>query len=90
MKAFFEIENDKVVAIELGNDVVSQGSGHQVYIEEHVAYQIDKCELYMDGVTPKLRVRDGETIDIPHKTEKELRKEELERELYELENEDAE
>lgn len=67
IKAFFEIEDGDVIAVELGNDVVSQGSGYQVYIEEHVAYQIDKCELYTDGVTPRLRLRDGEVIDIQQK-----------------------
>lgn len=86
IKVFFEIEDDDVVAVELGNNVVSQSSGYQFYVDKNIALQIDKCELYMDGVTPKLRVRDGETIKDPQKTEKELEIERLEEELDRIKN----
>jgi len=87
VKAFFSTndENDNLT-IHLGNGVVVNETGFQFYIDDYVAAQIDKCELYMEGFRPKLRVKEGETLEVPTKTVKQLREEELRRELYELEN----
>lgn len=84
VKVFFVVEDDLVTSIKVGNQVVPVEMGYQFYVEEHVALQIDKCELYMDGVTPRLRIRDGEEIEFPQKTDEEIRIEQLERELYDL------
>ena len=84
VKVFFVVEDGLVTSIKAGNQVVPVEMAYQFYVEEHVALQIDKCELYMDGVAPKLRVREGEEIEVRQKTEEELRIEQLERELYDL------
>lgn len=86
VKVFFVVEDGNVISVKAGNQVVPTETGYQFYVEEHIALQIDKCELYMEGFTPKLRVCDGETIDIPQLTEKEKRKKQLEYELEQLEN----
>ncbi len=48
----------------------------------------DKVKVFIaiDGFSPKLALKDGETIKEPQKTEKELRMEKLRKELEELEN----
>jgi len=87
VKVFFSTneENDNLT-IHLGDGVIVNEIGFQFYIDDYVAEQIDKCELYMDGFKPRLRVKEGETVEVPIKTEKQIREEELRRELYELEN----
>lgn len=85
VKVFFSIENDTVVGISIGNQVVPVEQGFQFFVEPHVALQIDKCELYMDGLTPRLRVIDGEELEIPDEKEKRIR--ELEEELERLKSE---
>jgi|SRR5690625_1119005 len=87
VKAFFSTndENDSLT-IHLGNGVVVNETGFQFYVDDYVAAQIDKCELYMDGFKPKLRVKEGETLEIPELTEREKEMERLKRELYDLEN----
>jgi len=88
VKVFFVVSEDVVTSIIIGNQTVSTGRGYQFYIEDHVAEQIDKCELVIDGLTPKLVVKEGEVIYEPEKTEKELEIERLKHELEQLENAD--
>lgn len=86
-KVFFTIDNGNVVAVLIGNNAVPTRQGFQFYVENHIAEQIDKCELYIDGLEPKIRLREGEAIDIPKLSDKEKRRKEL---LEELEGLDAE
>lgn len=85
VKVFFAVEDGDVVGISVGNQVVSVEQGFQFFVKPYVATQIDKCELYMDGLTPKLRVREGEELEIPTENEERIR--ELEEELKRLKGE---
>lgn len=87
MKVFFKVHDGKVASVIVGNRAVSTERGYQFYVDDYVADQIDKCELYFDGLSPSLRVKEGEEIEVPEKSEKEKRREQL---LYELEQIDAE
>lgn len=90
-KVFFTVTNNTVSSVIVGNQAVATGKGHQFHVKNYVADQIGKCELYFDGLTPKLRVKEGEAIDEPVLTEKEIQMNELKRQMFELENEtDAE
>lgn len=86
-KVFFVVKNNEVTSIKVGNQVVSTDQGFQFYVDDYVAEQISKCELYLNGLTPKLKVKDGETLFIPDENEKykkEKRIKELEKEIEEL------
>ena|SRR5690625_1045718 len=86
IKVFFKVSDGNVTSIIIGNRAVSTDRGYQFYVDDYVANQIDKCELFMDGLTPKLRLKEGETLCVPEKTEKELEIERLKYELEQLEN----
>lgn len=86
-KVFFVVKNNEVTSIKVGNQVISTDQGFQFYVDDFVADQIHKCELYIDGLTPKLRVKDGEQLFVPeeceaYKKQKEI--EELEQRLQQL------
>lgn len=87
-KVFFVVdEKGNVSGKKVGNQVVSMEQGIQFYVDDYVAEQIDKCELYMEGFIPKLKVKEGEILFVPeecdeYKKQKEI--EELERKLKEL------
>lgn len=85
-KVFFKVRDGKVASVIIGNRAVSTDRGYQFYVDDYVAEQIDKCELFMDGLTPKLRLKEGETLEVPEKTEKELEIERLEYELEKAKN----
>ena len=78
-KVFFAVENDRVTSVIIGNRSVPVEQGFQFYVDDYVAEQIDKCELYLDGLTPKLRLKEGEELEIPSEVEQK------EREIRELE-----
>lgn len=87
-KVFFVVdEKGNVSGKKVGNQVVSVEQGFQFYVDDYVAEQIDKFELIIDGFTPKLVLKEGETLFVPeecdeYKKQKEI--EELERKLKEL------
>ena len=85
-KVFFKVVDGEVASVIIGNHAVSTDRGYQFYVDNYIADQIDKCELFMDGLTPKLRLKEGETLCVPEKTEKELEIERLKYELEQLEN----
>ncbi len=85
-KVFFKVVDGGVASVIIGNRAVSTDRGYQFYVDDFVADQIDKCELFMDGLTPKLRLKEGETLEVPEKTEKELEIERLEYELEQARN----
>lgn len=87
VKVFFAVKDDVVTNITIGNQTVPTEQGFQFYVDDYIADQIHKCELYIDGLTPKLRVKEGETLFVPeecdeYKKQKEI--EELEKKLKEL------
>lgn len=86
VKVFIAIEDGNKTTITVGNHAMSKKSGIQFYVDEHVSTQLDKLTFSMDGLNPKLALKEGEEIEEPQKTEKELRMEELQRELEELQN----
>lgn len=77
VKVFFVVEDGDVVSVKAGNQVVPTEQGFQFYVDDYVAYQIHKCELYIDGLAPKIRVRKGETLFIPNENEHYKRKKEI-------------
>lgn len=86
-KVFVVIKDNKVSSVVIGNQSVSTDRGFQFYVDNYVAEQIHKCELYIDGLTPKLRVKEGEQLFVPkeceaYKKQKEI--EELEQRLQQL------
>lgn len=85
-KVFFKVHDGQVVSVIVGNRAVSTERGYQFYVDNYVADQIDKCELYFDGLSPSLRVKDGEELYVPEKTEREKRIERLEFELEQERN----
>lgn len=87
-KVFFTVVDNAVANVIIGNNAVPTGQGYQFYVDDYVAEQIHKCELYLDGLTPKLRLKEGEELVVPQKTEKELEIERLKYELERLQNED--
>lgn len=87
IKVFFTVDDNKhVTSIKVGNRVVPIESGLQFYVDKHVAKQIDKVDIDFSEGKPKLVLKEGEIIEDPKKTEKELEIERLKRELEELEN----
>src|SRR5690606_11349 len=85
---FFVVRDGRVSRIITGKHAVSTEQGFQFYVDDYVAAQIYKCELYIDGLEPKLIVKEGETIEVPEKSEKEKEIERLKFELEKLQNEE--
>jgi len=85
-KVFFRVSDGNVTSVTTGNQAVSTDRGYQFYVDDYVADQIDKCELFMYGLTPKLRLKDGETLEVPEKSEKDKEIERLEYELEQAKN----
>lgn len=63
-----------------GTSVVPDTSGSLFIVDDWLIPQIEKL-LFIDGT---LQVKDGEELDVPVKTEKELMIEELQRQMAEL------
>lgn len=87
-KVFFVVRDGLVSRVITGNHAVSTEQGLQFYVDDYVAEQIYKCELFIDGLEPKLIVKEGETIEVPEKSEKEKEIERLKFELEKLQNEE--
>ena len=71
---------------ESGNATVFDASGYQFIVDDYVISQIDKLKV-VDG---KLILKDGETLTSPVKTEKELQREALLKQLAELDSQPSE
>jgi len=65
IKVFFSIRDGVITTVSVGNRAVSTKTGIQIYVDDYVSKQLDKCELYLDGMSPKLRVKDGEVLEKP-------------------------
>lgn len=86
VKVFISLRNGAAHSTTLGNNAVSKVAGVQFYVDEYVSVQLDKTEFYMNGLQPKLKIKDGEELIIPEKSEKEKEIERLRKELERLEN----
>lgn len=86
VKVFISIKNNIITGITIGNHVVPKKSGIQFYVDGYVAPQLNKTSFSMEGLQPKLTLKDGETIDTPEKSSKEIEIEKLKNRLEELQN----
>lgn len=66
VKVFFLVDEEGIKGKIIGNQAVSNKQGFQFYVDDYVATQLDKCELYLDGLIPKLKLREGEVLEIPN------------------------
>jgi|SRR5690625_3836377 len=91
-KVFFVIDKEgKVISRIVGNQAINVDAGFQFYVDDYVADQIDKCEFYLEGLIPKLRLKEGEELEIPtEEEEKEREIKELEQRLKQLRGDDDE
>ena len=71
---------------EQGKATVFEASGYQFIVDDYVVNQIDKLKV-VDG---NLILKDGETLTTPVKTEKELQREALLKQLAELDSQPSE
>ena len=86
-KVFLTIRDGEFSSVIIGNQAVTTEQGIQFYVDYYVADQLHKCDFYLDGLEPKLKLKDGETLDIPDEVEQREREiQELERRLKELKN----
>lgn len=83
-KVFFALNGEKPSNIAIGNQVVPTGQGFQFYVDDYVAEQIHKCELYFEDYEPKLKLEKGQEIEVPKLSEKEKKRKELLSQLEEL------
>lgn len=85
VKVFIRVDDGVALGCTVGNQSVPTGQGFQFYVDDYVAEQIDKCELVLDGLTPKLVLKEGETLEVPtEEEEKEKEIKELEERLKQL------
>lgn len=84
VKVFFRVEGNKVTSVSIGNRAVPYGKGFQFYVDDYIAEQIHKCELYFEDYEPKLKLKKGEEIEVPKLSEKEKKRKELLSQLEEL------
>lgn len=84
-KVCFTVKDNNVTSVIVGNQAVMTRQGFQFYVDDYVAEQIHKCELVIDGLTPKLVLKEGETLEVPTEVdEKEKEIKELEKRLKQL------
>ena len=86
-KVCFTIQDNRISSVIVGNQAVMTKQGFQFYVDDYVAEQIHKFNLKMDGLEPKLELKEGEQLFVPkeceaYKKQKEI--EELEKRLNEL------
>lgn len=85
-KVFLVIKDKEIVSIITGNRaVVKDEAGIQFYLDDYIAEQLDKFNIEIDGGSPVLILKEGETIDEPTeeiKRQREIQK--LEQRLEEL------
>lgn len=86
VKVFMSIKNGFITTTTIGNQAFVKKTGFQFYVDEYVAEQIDKLNVRIEGFQIELTLKQGEELTLPEKTEKELKFEQMERELEELRN----
>jgi len=84
VKVFVITKEGKIHTVTIGNHAISKKAGIQFYVDKNVAEQLDKVDISINGFKPILELKEGQTIELPQKNEKEKEIERLERELREL------
>ena len=86
-KLFIERQDDgDIVSCKTGTSISPQSTGIMFIVDEWLIEQLDKVQ-FIDGV---LSVKDGETLTPPVKSEKELQREALLKQLAELDSQPSE
>ena len=70
-------ENNNITRSYDGTSIIPESNGTLFIVDDWLIYQLDKV-IFKDGT---LQVKEGEQLDEPVKTEKELQREELLRQL---------
>lgn len=73
-------EGNEIISSQSGTLLTPEDSGTMFIVDDWLIPQMDKL-LFIDG---ELVVKDGETIEEPVKTEKEIKREELLKQIAEL------
>ena len=87
-KLFIKMYSDdgEILLSEHGTKLTPEGAGTMFIVDDWLIPQLDKVK-FLDGV---LSVKDGETLIPPVKTEKELQREALLKQLAELDSQPSE
>lgn len=88
VKVFFAIKDGEIRSTTVGSSAISKKSGIQFYVDEGVSLQLYKMNFSMDGLKPKLELKEGEELEVIEKSEKEKEIERLKKELERLQEED--
>jgi|SRR5690625_589521 len=85
-KVFLVIKDKEIASIITGNRaVVIDESGIQFYLDDYIVDQLDKFVISIDGGSPILTLKEGETINEPTEEIKRQREiQELEERLQQL------
>lgn len=73
-------EDGEIHSSQYGKDIIPEGTGFMFIVDEYVAKQVDKLVL----IGNSLEVKEGELLEVPEKSEDDIREEELLRQLAEL------
>ena len=86
-KLFIDRQDDgDIISCKSGTSISPQNTGTMFIVDDWLIEQLDKVQ-FIDGV---LSVKDGETLTPPVKTEKELQREALLKQLAELDSQPTE
>lgn len=77
VKVFFKLKGDKVAGVTVGNRAVNAEAGIQFYVDDYISEQLNKCEFYMDGFKPILKVREGEQVFVPEENNEYKKRKEI-------------
>lgn len=85
-KVFLVIKDKEITSVITGNRaVVKDEAGIQFYLDDYIVEQLDKFNIEIDGGSPVLILKEGETIDEPTEEIKRQREiQELEERLQQL------
>lgn len=85
-KVFLVIKDKEITSVITGNRaVVKDEAGIQFYLDDYIVEQLDKFNIEIDGGSPVLILKEGETIDeSTEKIKKQREIQELEERLQQL------
>lgn len=90
VKVFFAIKDGDIRSTTVGSSAISKKSGIQFYVDEDVSLQLYKMNFFMDGLKPKLELKEGEELEVIEKSEKQKEIERLKKELERLREDEKE
>lgn len=85
-KVFLVIKDKEITSVITGNRaVVKDEAGIQFYLDDYIVEQLDKFDIEINGGSPILTLKEGETIEEPTEEIKRQREiQELEERLQQL------